>query len=67
MWEICTLGELISAVFFLRDFCILGSFPYPCVSGGKLLSHLRSGNRLTCPENCSAELLVFMVMKTIFF
>ncbi|XP_065844363.1 uncharacterized protein [Oscarella lobularis] len=44
MWEICTLG----------------SFPYPCVSGGKLLSHLRSGNRLTCPENCSAELYKIM-------
>ncbi|XP_065844331.1 uncharacterized protein [Oscarella lobularis] len=44
MWEICTLG----------------SFPYPCVSSGNLLSHLRSGNRLTCPENCSAELYQIM-------
>ncbi|XP_065844670.1 uncharacterized protein [Oscarella lobularis] len=44
MWEICTLG----------------SFPYPCISSGKLLSHLRTGNRLTCPENCSAQLYKIM-------
>ena len=40
MWEICTLG----------------SFPYPSVSSRDLLSHVRKGNRLDCPENCSEEL-----------
>ena len=66
MWEICTLGELNSAVFYLPHFCLLGSFPYPCISSGKLLSHLRTGNRLTCPENCSAQLLVLVIIRMIF-
>ncbi|XP_065844501.1 uncharacterized protein [Oscarella lobularis] len=44
MWEIYTLG----------------SFPYPCVLSERLLSHLRSGNRLTCPENCSIDMYKIM-------
>ncbi|XP_065844505.1 uncharacterized protein [Oscarella lobularis] len=44
MWEICTLG----------------SFPYPCVFTRELLSHLRSGNRLSVPESCSTELYKIM-------
>ncbi|XP_065840047.1 uncharacterized protein [Oscarella lobularis] len=44
MWEICTLG----------------GFPYPCISGRNFLSHLRGGNRLTCPKSCSKELYRLM-------
>ncbi|XP_065841366.1 fibroblast growth factor receptor-like [Oscarella lobularis] len=44
MWEICTLG----------------SFPYSAVSTKDLLSHLRAGERLARPDNCSEKLYGMM-------
>ena len=59
MWEICTLGELSHVIFLsIEHFSPVGSFPYPCVSSEKLLSYLRRGNRLSCPDNCSVDLSV---------
>jgi len=33
-----------------------GGFPYPTISNVDLLDHLKKGNRLECPENCSPEM-----------
>ena len=61
MWEVCTLGEMHFMVVCLEYPFRLGSFPYPCVSSAELLSYLRNGNRLKCPENCSSELYASLV------
>ncbi|XP_065842447.1 tyrosine-protein kinase receptor torso-like [Oscarella lobularis] len=44
----------------LWEIVTLGCFPYPCMASKDLLLHLRSGNRLECPENCSKELYELM-------
>ena len=57
MWEICTLGKTLFLLLLSRkSFCCTGSFPYPSISCKDLLLHVREGNRLSCPENCSEEL-----------
>ncbi|XP_065842886.1 tyrosine-protein kinase receptor torso-like isoform X2 [Oscarella lobularis] len=44
----------------LWEIVTLGCFPYPFLASKDLLFHLRSGNRLECPENCSRELYEIM-------
>ena len=57
MWEICTLGTLETLMICCPAiFDFTGSFPYPSISSKDLLSHIRNGNRLSRPENCSDQL-----------
>ena len=59
MWEIVTLGIcFVYYILYLKANFFTGCFPYPCMASKDLLLHLRSGNRLECPENCSKELWV---------
>ncbi|XP_065842852.1 uncharacterized protein [Oscarella lobularis] len=44
----------------LWEIFTFGCFPYPCMSSKDILSLLRRGNRLDCPENCSREMYDLM-------